>query len=295
MIICSRDITLSEKQKLVIVPLGDVHHNAYGFDEKKWHSVLDWIRTTARRKDRQVLVLLMGDYLDTFSRSERKSLHFASSQHESTRVRIEKMIAKDMEAFLRDLEPIAPLISGVIAGNHTYQFQEAHSGRRVGKTVDAVIAQELNVPFLGICGALILQLRRPGSSHVQPFKIFLHHGFGRASSKPASLKQLLDLRTKFPAFNLYAMGHNHTPVVTVQQGIDVQYNSKARAYRMCDVVQGFVRSASFLKGYIDGEVVDGYQGSYVEEACLSPAGLGVVTANLRWKGHDGGFILHVQE
>ena len=283
------------KQKLVIVPLGDVHHNAYGFDEKKWRGVIDWIETTAKRKDRAVLVLLMGDYLDTFSRSERKQMHFASAQHESTRVRLEKMIAKDMTAFLRDLDPIVPWIGGVIAGNHTYQFQESHSGKAVGKTVDRVVAEELNVPFFGMCGVLVLQLRRPGSDRIEPFKIFMHHGFGRASGKPASLKQLLDLRTKFPAFNLYVMGHNHMPVVGVQQGIDVRANSKHRDYRMCDIVQGFVRSASFLKGYIDGEAVDGYQGSYVEEGCMSPAGLGVVTANLRWKSHEGGFNLHVQE
>ena len=295
MIICSRDVILSEKQKLVLVPLGDIHFNAYGFDEKKWDSVITWIAATARRKDRRVLVVLMGDYLDTFSRSERKQLHFASSQHESTRVRLEKMITSDMTKFLRDLDPIAHLIAGVVAGNHTYQFQEAHSGKMVGKTVDRVVAEELNVPFFGMCGALVLQMKRPGSSSTHPFKIFLHHGFGAASSKPASMRQLLDLRTKFPAFNLYIMGHNHTPVVTVQQGIDVVYNKRAGGYKMCDVVQGFVRSASFLKGYIEGEAVDGYQGSYVEEACLSPAGLGVVTANLRWKDHDGGFVLRVQE
>ena len=83
--------------------------------------------------------------------------------------------------------------------------------------------------------------------------------------------------------------------MTAQQGIDVHYSHKAKGYVMCNIVQGFVRSASFLKGYIAGEAVDGYQGSYVEEGCMTPAGLGVVTANLRWRDHDGGFVLHVQE
>ena len=209
---------------MVVVPLGDIHANAYGFDRPKWLSVLEWIRTTAKRKDRQVLVLLMGDYLDTFSRSERKQMHFASSQHESTRVRLEKMIAKDMGDFLKDLDDIRHLIAGVIAGNHTYQFQEAHSGNRVGKTVDRVVAEDLGVPFFGMCGVLVLQLKRPGSTSVEPFKIFMHHGFGAASSPSASLKQLLDLRSKWPAMNLYVMGHNHTPVVDAQQGLDVRFN-----------------------------------------------------------------------
>ena len=295
MIICSRDQTLSQSQKLVFVPLGDIHHNSYGFDIPKWQGVLKWIAETAARKDRQVGVVLMGDYLDTFSRSERKQMHFASGQHESTRVRIEKMIRSDMDKFLDDLKPIRKLIWGVIAGNHTYQFQEATSGELVGKTVDRVVAEDLGVPFFGMCGVLVLQLRRPGSTGVEPFKIFMHHGFGSASSPTASLKQLLDLRAKWPAMNLYVMGHNHTPVVDAQQGLDVRFNHKSQQYGLVDIVQGFVRSASFLKGYIEGEAVDGYQGSYVEEGCMAPAGLGVVTANLRWKSHDGGIVLRVQK
>ena len=31
-----------------------------------------------------------------------------------------------------------------------------------------------------------------------------------------------------------------------------------------------VRSASFLKGYVEGEYVDDDTGSYVEQKCLSP-------------------------
>jgi phage major head subunit gpT-like protein len=104
--------------------------------------------------------------------------------------------------------------------------------------------------------------------------------------------------------NLYIMGHNHVKIGTTTEGIDFRKNSRSGAWEMCGVVQGFVRSASFLKGYVAGETVDADSGSYVEEKCLNPAGLGVVTANLRWnieKDKNGGgsrytgFKLHVQE
>ena len=99
------------------------------------------------------------------------------------------------------------------------------------------------------------------------------------------------------------MGHNHVKIGTTTEGIDFRYNNRAHQWEMCDVVQGFVRSASFLKGYVAGETVDTDTGSYVESKGLSPAGLGIVTANLRWKtkidkqGHQRytSFKLHTQE
>lgn len=298
MVICSRHQHLAMSQKLVIVPLGDIHHNAAGFDRSKWHSVLAWIKTTAQRPDRQVLVLLMGDYLDTFSASERRGLGHAGL-HETSRVRVERMLRDDVTDFICDVAPLRPYIGGVVCGNHTYKFHESGSGAWVGKTVDQVIAERLDVPFFGMCGALVLNVSRKGSNAKYPFKIFMHHGFGAAASKNASIKQVLDLRAKFPAFNLYVMGHNHIKICTTQEGIDVRYHAPTNTWRMAEVVQGFMRSASFLKGYIEGEAVDGYSGSYVEEKCLTPAGLGVVTANLRWRvnaqGEHCGFVLHVQE
>ncbi|MGL5934621.1 MAG: hypothetical protein ACRCZI_03245, partial [Cetobacterium sp.] len=182
-----------------------------------------------------------------------------------------------------------------------YKYQQTCMGKLVGRTTDQQLADILNVPFMGMCGALVLNLRSSLSpfSPCKPFKIFMHHGFGSASSKPASIKQLLDLRAKFPAFNLYIMGHNHIKICTTQEGIDVVFNKRAKKWQMTSVVQAFVRSASFLKGYIEGEAVDGYSGSYVESACLAPASLGVVTANVRWKLDEKhrpcGFTLHVQE
>jgi hypothetical protein len=299
MIICTRAMRLGLEQKLVIVPLGDIHHNARGFDREKWVHVLKWLEKTAARPDRQVLTLLMGDYLDTFSRSERKAMHFGSAQHETTREWTETKILDDAQALLADLEPVAHTIGGVVAGNHTYRFTEASSGSLVGKTVDQYLAEKLDVPFFGMCGALVLTLCSGRGGSKYPFKIFMHHGFGQASTKSASIKQVLDLRAKFPMFNLYVMGHNHVKICTTQEGIDVRHHAPTDTWRMCDVVQGFVRSASFLKGYIEGDAVDGYSGSYIEERCLAPSGLGVVSANLRWKfderRHVTGYVLHVQE
>lgn len=302
MIITSTRIVLRPTQKLVIVPLGDLHHNAPGHDRERFLEVIEWIRKTGKRADRKVLVTGMGDYLDTLSGSERRGLGGAGL-HESTRERIERMMLDDLKALYDELKPIARHFLCLVEGNHTYRFQEASFGALVGKTTTQVLAEQLNVPYMGVCGCVVLELtqtERPngrGGTHM-PFKVLLHHGFGNASTKGASIMQMLKLRERFPAMNLYVMGHNHVKIATTMEGIDVRCR-KGGQWRMAPMVQAFVRSASFLRGYIEGEAVTGFSGSYVEEKCLVPAGLGVVTANLRWRmdsrGRAAGFQLHVQE
>lgn len=292
MIITSTKFELSTTQKLVLCPIGDIHYNAPGHDRERFTDVIKWIADTAKRPDRKVVVLLMGDYLDTFSSSERRGLQ-GGFLHDSSRLWLERKILQDMDAMVEALSPVAHLVGSVLAGNHTFRFQEMGMGALVGKTTSQVLAERLNAPFMGICGSLVLEMHRPGSSRMENFKILMHHGFGNASTKQTSIGQMIKLKDRFPAMNLYVMGHNHIKICTTQEGIDVR-KFKGQ-WRMVSMVQGFVRSASFLKGYIEGEAVEAGQGSYAEEACLVPAGLGIVTANLRWKGHEGGFTLHVQE
>ena len=299
MIITSTRLVLRPTQKLVLVPLGDLHHNAPGHDRERFLEVIEWIRKTGKRADRKVLVTGMGDYLDTLSASERRGLG-AAGLHESTRERIEHMMLDDLKDLYDDLKPIARHFLCLVEGNHTYRFQEASFGPLVGKTTTQVLAEKLNVPYMGVCGVVVVELTSgdgPTASKM-PFKVLLHHGFGNASTKGASIMQMLKLRERFPAMNLYVMGHNHVKIATTMEGIDVR-RRKGGQWRMAPMVQAFVRSASFLRGYIEGEAVTGFSGSYVEEKCLVPAGLGVVTANLRWKmdskGRACGFTVHTQE
>jgi hypothetical protein len=303
MIIASTRKVLRPDQKLVFAPLGDIHRNAPGHDRQRFNSAVEWIRRTSEREDRVVITPLMGDELETFSSSERQALR-ASGLHSSSRAIIENMLRNDLDEFCKTIEPIKHTLSSAISGNHNYTFQESASGSLVGKSVTQIIAERFNIPYLGICGVLIVELSpSDGSTSSHPFKVLMHHGFGTASSKGASINQMVKLKERFPMCNLYIMGHNHVKIATTTEGIDFRVNKRTGQWQMCDVVQAFVRSASFLKGYVEGEIVDNDTGSYVEQKCLVPAGLGIVTANLRWnehtdqKGHKrySGFSVHVQE
>ena len=298
MIITHTEVPLTRNQKLIVVPIGDIHYNASSCDQDRFAETVKWIAETSKRPDRKVVTILMGDYLDTFSRSERARLSFGTGLHESTHEWFEKQVQTNILELYNAIKPIKHTIGCVLAGNHTYKFQERAMKSLVGKTSDMYLAELLEAPFMGMCGVYVLNLAS-GSARF-PFKIFMHHGFGSSSSKPSSVKQLLDLRAKFPAMNLYIMGHNHVKICTTQEGIDVRFNNKSGEWRMVSLVQGFLRSASFLKGYVEGEVVDGYSGSYAEEKCLAPASLGVVSANIRLKVNKDtkqadGYVLHVQE
>jgi hypothetical protein len=109
---------------------------------------------------------------------------------------------------------------------------------------------------------------------------------------------MIKFKERLPAMNLYIMGHNHIPIATCQPGIDVRKHSKTGNWRMVEMVQGFIRTGSFLKGYVEGDAVDGYTGSYIEEKFYVPTGLGIVRAHVGWKLKEGkpvGFKLQVRE
>lgn len=299
MIITSRKQILPPDSKFIFAPIGDIHFNAPGHDREKFKDIIQWIAYTSTKPDRIISVPLMGDELETLSGSERYSYR-ASALHSSSRARIEQMITEDLENFLETIKPIWHVVDTVVSGNHNFRFQESISGHMVGKTTSQIIAERLNKPYLGICGVNIIEFSPGNSTSTYPFKVLMHHGFGVANTKGNSINQMIKLKEKFPMCNLYIMGHNHVKIGTTTEGIDFRKNTRRGGqWEMCDVVQGFVRSASFLKGYIPGELVDVDTGSYVEEKCLVPAGLGIVTANLRWKkdkkGRCSGFNLHTQE
>lgn len=295
-------IRLTTKQKLIIAPLSDIHHNARAHDRKKFREAIKWITETAQRPDRHIITLLMGDYLDTFSASERAGLRGASL-HNSSRDRIEEWMLADTQALIDDLTPIASTVRIVNEGNHTFRWQnpDVIGATRVGWTTGRVLAEAMGAPFVGVCGFLWLDVfaGEKGTTQV-PFKIVTHHGFGTATTKGTSINQIINrMKMNFPNCHLYVMGHNHVPIATVQQGIDFHKTARGGEVKIYQMEQAFVRAASFLKGYVEGEACDYESGSYVEERCMVPQGLGIVTCNARWQLDEGGrakrLVIRVQE
>lgn len=283
MIIASRDVILPRDAKLVVVPLSDIHFEAPTHDREKFTDVVEWMAMSAKRHDRVIIGGIQGDTFDMLSGSERRALA-AGGFHESTRASIEKLMWENLKSFLTAIDSVKHLIHWVVCGNHSFVFQDANvSGADCGKTIDQVLAERLGVPYLGVFGILVLNLRVPGANGHFPLKMYLHHGSGSASQKHTSLKNMTDTRQDWPACHIYVMGHVHVPAVGLGQWNDVEVNRRTGQWRHVTRDQAFVRAPSFLKGVVEGQVVDARGGNYAEERRLSNQRTGVTTANVRWK------------
>ena len=74
MIIMSTRYVLPTTSKLIFAPIGDIHHNAPGFDRDRFVDSVQWLRETSEKTDRKVIVPLMGDELELLSGSERAAI-----------------------------------------------------------------------------------------------------------------------------------------------------------------------------------------------------------------------------
>lgn len=298
---------LPRQAKLVIVPLSDIHADAPTHDTERFDEAIDWIARSAAREDRVIATFIMGDTLDMLSTSERRALASAGF-HESTRASIEKMMWEKLKEFEGRIAKAKHTVCAVVSGNHSFIFQDANvSGPDCGKTIDQVLAEHLGVPYLGMFGIFILQLRESAnSSALFPLKMYLHHGSGGAAKKPSSLANMLTAKDDWPACHIYIMGHNHVPVVGLSQWNDVRCNQKTGLWRHVQYDQAFVRAPSFLKGVVEGMMIDARGGNYAEERRFSNQRTGVTTANVRWKlaknpahkrnnSHPDGVTIRVQE
>ena len=77
-------VRVADDKQTDLCPIGDIHHNAPGFDRDRFVDSIQWLRETSEKTNRKVIVPLMGDELELLSGSERRSYQ-ASGLHGSTR------------------------------------------------------------------------------------------------------------------------------------------------------------------------------------------------------------------
>ena len=199
---------------------------------------------------------------------------------------MEQRMMEDLLRLYADLVPIKHLIPHVIAGNHNFTFQESSvktSQRYIGKSVSQVLAEMIGVPCLGICGV------HAGTDAKRAFDSVisvqdLHAPWFRGSVVESRLDPPVDcLEREVPDVQSLHYGS--------QPREDWHYYRRHRLSQEHEVRRGRCAMSSKAscaplrssKGTSRGEYVDDDTGSYVEQKCLVPAGLGIVTANLRWK------------
>jgi len=155
------DILMTDRE-LKIVPIGDIHFNAPMFAKDVFN---EWCQKYKREKNCWFIGL--GDYLETFSGSERKA---TAQLHASCKGWQDEKVTDDVNALAKRLEFTKGRWLGMLSGNHNHITDD-------GYTVTQMLAQRLNAQALGVCASIRLYLmRNTKSKAVIAYDIWAHHG-----------------------------------------------------------------------------------------------------------------------
>jgi hypothetical protein len=195
---------------LSLIPFGDVHRDSPAHSNKKWKEFCDY---GASKKD--AIFLGMGDYLDSFSTSERMILNNPGNR-----------------------------TVGLLCGNHFIQFAD-------GTTSDMHLAAKLNSSYLGVCSAIrIVFAEMHGQSSVS-VDIFAHHGKGAGQTVGGKLNAVEKLANIAEA-DIFLMGDNHARgSVPLGDKLRICSNTGGLVLRSRQAWIG--RTGSFLKSYEPGQ------------------------------------------
>lgn len=243
------------RKTLSIVPLGDVHYNAPMFASSEFRH---WCDTYKRKIDNGETVLFvgMGDYLETFSHSERKALQ---GVHESSQEWIDDRITEDINAMAKQLAFTEGKWIGWITGNHEHILGD-------GQTITSMLASRLGGVVCGVEAWIRLALTNKGGMTWRGvYDIYAHHGVGGGMLAGSTLNAI-ERVASWANVDLVMMGHHHALATSQIERVGICGSQdaprlKARPIRI-------VRTGSFLKSHEPG------RNSYATRKAMRPATLG---------------------
>jgi len=254
------DVTLPGSS-LKLAPVGDFQYGAQGCDVDKLKRHMQY------GKRHGWWFLGMGDYLDTFSPSNRKALVRAKADlYDSASELLDDAIVERCEALIKGpLKGTAGRWIGAVHGDHAWTFAD-------GEHVDHYIADRLEAEYLGT--AAIVRISLEGAPDAPPLRVLATHGRG---SSVSSTGKTLHLERLLGAFDvdIVLMGHSH-----LKYGFPVD---KLKAVTMPDGSSRLINETKILG--ITGSFYNGYQhnqqdaagyptGSYPEHAAMRPVPTG---------------------
>ena len=180
------NLEVGNQKEAKIVFLGDIH---YGHNNCSKDSLKETI--TYVKNNRNAYVVLMGDLIELAIEN-----HLPGSMY--TQEMTPNQQRKDMVELLK---PIKHRIIGGIAGNH-----EITRGWKLNSISPMeIMCEGLNIPYWGIGGYLIINLRKKGKV-LQTYKLLLFHGVGNSTTPQYLINKALKIYTD-P--DVVAMGHSH--------------------------------------------------------------------------------------
>lgn len=250
---------LTREQKILLMPVGDIHFGSEKWPEEKMVNHLRW------GMDRGATFLGMGDYFDFASFSQRLIL---KQLRDSSRKEIEGMIELKIQSLLDLIYFTKGHWIGLVEGHHFWEFAD-------GTTSDQRLCKALECEFLGTSGLIRLSYDNVSSHHPEADCIvYLHHGLGAPRTSGGHLNRVEDL-LKWIDADIYLMGHSHSKV---SSPIDRQYVSPDGIHYHRTKVMA--RTGGWLTGYVSNgtlgldEPAWESRGTYVEQKLLMPSAMG---------------------
>jgi len=223
----------ANRNHLFVIPFGDIHFGAEHHADKHFAK---FIREHKRNKYARYLG--MGDYFDFASYSEREHL---AKTHDSTQDKFDVVTKAEIRAFVKRYPHLVGNTLGLVEGNHYYRFRD-------GSTSTQYLAELLHCKYLGAMALIKLGIK-VGNSHFN-YDICAYHGGGACILFGGSINRVVRMANGVNA-DLYLQGHDHHVGVTSNTQIFLKRHAKLKEPIVCEKVQHFCRTGSFLKAFVN--------------------------------------------
>jgi hypothetical protein len=248
---------LVENQKMLLMPVGDVHEGSPGWPREKFVTHLQW------GMDRGATFLGMGEFLDFASTSQRA---IANQFRDATKEQLDDMIRSRLEVFLDLIKFTKGRWIGLLEGHHFWQMAD-------GTTSDQFLCMGLDCPFLGT--SALIRIDQHISRHPESdCLVYCHHGSGAGRTLGGKLNRVEEL-LKIIESDVYLMAHVHTKIA---DPLDRQYISPDNThYHRTKLL---ARTGGFQRGYLSSSPKSVLKpafhsrGTYIERGTMIPTSLG---------------------
>ena len=200
-----------------IVNIGDVHYGSPDCDRGGLEKIVNIVRT-----QNDLYWISTGDLLNVYK---------------------SQSLQDELENITEILSPISKKCLGVVGSNHHDRLE-----KRIGLNLDLLLANWLDIPYLGYFGFLRVILNGIG------FYICMHHSFGFGRTDGAKANVLARMGVMIKGFDLYMTGHTHS----YMHFVDSDYVLDRKHHKVMNMITYYVCTGHFIN----------YEGSYGEKMPL---------------------------
>lgn len=262
---------LTGHQKMILMPVGDVHFGSKGWPKQKFVDHLKW------GMDRGAWFLGVGEYLDFASFSQRRQM---APLRDQVKEQISNMLTEKSWEFFDLIRFTKGRWIGLLEGDHFWEYED-------GTTCDQMLCRHLGAEFLGTSCHLRLTSKDAPEGHEEADTIvYVHHGIGSARLSGSHLHRVEDM-LKWIDADIYLMGHTHAKV---NAPVDRQYITPDGVhYHRTKII---ARTGGFQRGYYSHGPLDltkpaaHSRGSYVEKRAFTPAAMGGLCIGIGYEKID---------